>query len=83
GDPKITVFGLAKKFEEDSTQTREGSIMGTPSYMAPEQAEGKTKELGPTADIYALGAILYDLTTGRPPFRGETLLATLQAVKHD
>jgi tetratricopeptide (TPR) repeat protein len=81
GTPKITDFGLAKRFEEDTGQTRTGAIMGTPSYMAPEQAEGKTQELGPPADIYSLGAILYDLVTGRPPFRGESVLDTLHQVR--
>ncbi len=80
GDLKITDFGLAKRFEENSGATREGAVVGTPSYMAPEQAEGKVKQLGPAADIYALGAILYDLVTGRPPFRAETLLQTLEQV---
>ncbi len=82
GVPKITDFGLAKRFEDQGQgQTRTGAIMGTPSYMAPEQAEGRTKETGPAADIYSLGAILYDMLTGRPPFRGSTLLETLQQVK--
>src|SRR5207253_10834897 len=80
--PKITDFGLAKRFEDkDDGHTRTGAIMGTPSYMAPEQAQGRTKETGPPADIYSLGAILYDLLTGRPPFRGATLLDTLQQVQ--
>jgi serine/threonine protein kinase/tetratricopeptide (TPR) repeat protein len=78
--PKITDFGLAKRLE-DSSQTQAGSIMGTPSYMAPEQAEGRNDIVGPPADIYALGAILYDLLTGRPPFQGKTVLDTLQQVK--
>jgi tetratricopeptide (TPR) repeat protein len=81
GAPKITDFGLAKRLEEDTGQTKTGAIMGTPSYMAPEQAEGKTHELGPATDIYSLGAILYDLVTGRPPFRGESVLDTLSQVK--
>jgi serine/threonine-protein kinase len=68
GVPKVTDFGLAKQLEEDSGQTRSGAIMGTPSYMAPEQALGQTREIGPPADIYALGAILYECLTGRPPF---------------
>jgi tetratricopeptide (TPR) repeat protein/tRNA A-37 threonylcarbamoyl transferase component Bud32 len=81
--PKITDFGLAKKLEEkDTGHTREGSILGTPSYMAPEQAAGKNKDIGPGADIYALGAILYDLLASRPPFRGETVMDTLQQVIH-
>jgi serine/threonine protein kinase/tetratricopeptide (TPR) repeat protein len=82
GIPKITDFGLAKRFDEDTSQTRTGSILGTPSYMAPEQAAGKTKEVGPPADIYALGSILYELLTGRPPFRGETVLDTVQMVQY-
>ncbi len=78
---KVTDFGLAKRLEGDSGQTHAGTIMGTPSYMAPEQAEGKVNEVGPAADIYALGAILYDMLTGRPPFVGKTVLDTLQQVK--
>jgi serine/threonine-protein kinase len=79
--PKITDFGLAKRVEQDSRQTGTGSILGTPSYMAPEQALGQNRNVGPAADIYALGAILYDLITGRPPFKGETVLDTLQQVQ--
>ena len=67
-------------FEKDTTQTREGSILGTPSYMAPEQAEGRNKDIGAAGDIYSLGAILYDLLASRPPFRGETVMDTLQLV---
>jgi tetratricopeptide (TPR) repeat protein len=78
--PKITDFGLAKRLEGDAGQTQSGAVMGTPSYMAPEQAAGKVKEVGPPADVYALGAILYECLTGRPPFRGETVVATLQQV---
>jgi tetratricopeptide (TPR) repeat protein len=78
---KITDFGLAKRLEADSGQTRSGSILGTPSYMAPEQAEGRAHEVGPPADIYALGAILYELLTGRVPFRAPTLLETLEQVR--
>ena len=81
GTPKITDFGLAKWLGSDSGLTRTESIMGTPSYMAPEQAGGKTREVGPAADVYALGAILYELLTGRPPFRGTTVLETLEQVK--
>jgi tetratricopeptide (TPR) repeat protein len=78
--PKVADFGLAKRLEDDSSQTREGSVMGTPSYMAPEQAEGKVKEVGPAVDVYALGAILYELLTGRPPFRGASVMETLRQV---
>jgi serine/threonine protein kinase/WD40 repeat protein len=82
GEPKITDFGLAKLLVGDSdVQTRTGAIVGTPSYMAPEQARGKSKEVGPAADVYALGAILYEMLTGRPPFRAETPLDTLQQVQ--
>jgi serine/threonine-protein kinase len=80
GTPKIADFGLAKSLEDDSAHTQTGTIMGTPSYMAPEQAEGKTRQVGTAADIYALGAILYDLLTGRPPFRAATALDTLMQV---
>src|SRR5262249_2837287 len=72
--PKITDFGLAKFLDTQDGQTRTGAIAGTPSYMAPEQAAGKTKEAGPTTDLYALGAILYELVTGRPPFNADTAL---------
>ena len=81
GMPKITDFGLAKSLGNDSGLTATDSIMGSPSYMAPEQAAGLTKEIGPPADIYALGAILYELLTGRPPFRGTSILETLDQVK--
>jgi tetratricopeptide (TPR) repeat protein len=83
GVPKITDFGLAKRLESDSRQTETGQIMGTPSYMAPEQARGHTKDVGPAADIYALGAILYEVLTGRPPFMGETPLETVRQVTDD
>jgi tetratricopeptide (TPR) repeat protein/tRNA A-37 threonylcarbamoyl transferase component Bud32 len=78
--PKITDFGLAKQLETDSGQTRSGAVLGTPSYMAPEQASGNVHAVGPPADIYALGAILYELCTGRPPFRGTTIRETLDLV---
>jgi WD40 repeat protein len=77
---KVTDFGLAKRVNE-SGQTQSGAVMGTPSYMAPEQAAGKISAIGPLVDVYALGAILYELLTRRPPFRGETLLETLEQVR--
>jgi eukaryotic-like serine/threonine-protein kinase len=83
GTPKITDFGLAKKLDSDAGQTQSGAIMGTPSYMAPEQAGGKSKEIGPAADTYALGAILYELLTGRPPFKAPTPLDTVLQVVGD
>jgi WD40 repeat protein len=82
GTPKITDFGLAKQLDETG-RTRTGAILGTPSYMAPEQAGGKARELGPACDIYALGAILYECLTGRPPFRAATPLDTLWQVVHE
>jgi serine/threonine protein kinase len=82
GTPKVTDFGLAKKLD-DVGQTQSGAIMGTPSYMAPEQAGGKSKEIGPAADVYALGAILYELMTGRPPFKAATHLDTILQVVSD
>jgi serine/threonine protein kinase len=81
GMPKITDFGLAKRLESDSGQTRTGSVMGTPSYMAPEQAWGRNSEVGPHADLYSIGAILYTLITGRPPFQGTSALETLEQVR--
>jgi len=82
GTPKITDFGLAKDLS-DIGQTRTGAILGTPSYMAPEQALGKTKDLGPATDVYALGAILYQLLTGLAPFRAESALRVLRLVEKE
>ena len=82
GTPKITDFGLAKKLD-DVGQTASGAIMGTPSYMAPEQAGGNSKEIGPACDVYALGAILYEGLTGRPPFKASTPLDTILQVVAD
>ena len=81
GTLKITDFGLVKRLENDSGQTRTGSILGTPSYMAPEQARGDGQAVGPAADQYSLGAILYELLTGRPPFQGTSVLDTLEMVR--
>jgi serine/threonine protein kinase/tetratricopeptide (TPR) repeat protein len=79
--PKITDFGLAKQLDLDQSQTQSGVIAGTPSYMAPEQASGQTRAVGPAADVYALGAILYECLTGRPPFLAATSLETLLQVQ--
>jgi tetratricopeptide (TPR) repeat protein len=81
--PKITDFGLAKQLEGDSALTQSGVILGTPNYMAPEQARGRSRDVGPQADVYALGAILYEMLTGRPPHNAaspaETVLQLFQA----
>jgi hypothetical protein len=81
--PKITDFGLAKRLDAQTRHTQTGAIMGTPSYMAPEQAKAQPDEIGPAADIYALGAILYELATGRPPFKAATPLDTVLQVVAD
>jgi WD40 repeat protein/serine/threonine protein kinase len=81
-EPKIADFGLAKRLDEDG-QTRRDAILGTPSYMAPEQAGRKGAPVGPAADVYALGAILYECLTGRPPFRAATPLETVLQLLHE
>ncbi len=78
--PKITDFGLAKLLDDEGSHTRSGAVLGTPSYMAPEQAAGKGYAVGKSADVYALGAILYELLTGRPPFIADAPLDTLLQV---
>src|SRR5439155_9927222 len=80
GTPKISDFGLAKQLDSDRGQTRTGIIVGTPSYMAPEQAWGDKATIGPAADTYALGAILYEMLTGRRPFIAETPMETVLMV---
>jgi serine/threonine protein kinase/WD40 repeat protein/Leucine-rich repeat (LRR) protein len=80
GRPRITDFGLAKHLSETSGITVSGQVLGTPSYMPPEQAAGQIVTIGPASDVYALGAILYSLTTGRPPFHSATSIDTLRQV---
>jgi WD40 repeat protein len=79
--PKITDFGLAKLAEVGAGTSLSGNIVGTPNYMAPEQAEGKSAQVGPAVDTYALGAILYEMLTGGPPFKGSSLVDTLEQVR--
>jgi WD40 repeat protein/serine/threonine protein kinase len=83
GLPHVTDFGLAKRFESDSNLTLSGEVLGTPAYMAPEQAAAKAGQMTTAADIYSLGAILYELLAGRPPFQRDTSIETLHAVVHD
>lgn len=78
--PHITDFGLAKHLDRESQLTASGAAVGTPSYMSPEQAEARRDEIGPVSDVYSLGAILYEMLSGRPPFHGETVVDTLLQV---
>jgi eukaryotic-like serine/threonine-protein kinase len=80
GQPRVTDFGLAKRADADSSLTQAGQVMGTPSYMPPEQAEGRNDQVGPLADVYSLGATLYCLLTGRPPFQAASVVETLKQV---
>jgi serine/threonine-protein kinase len=79
GAPKLIDFGLARFIDPDAVSA-EGAVVGTPSYMAPEQAEGRSGDIGPATDVYGLGAVLYECLTGRPPFREATAFNTLRAV---
>src|SRR5262249_58088333 len=79
--PKITDFGLAKHLEAGGLQTQSGAILGTPCYMAPEQTTAAGREVGPAIDVYALGAILYEMLAGRPVFQAATVLQTLEMVR--
>lgn len=83
GTPKITDFGLAKQLDSATGGTRTGAIMGTPSYMSPEQAAGRSRDIGPHTDVYALGAMLYEFLTGRPPFLADSGWDTVLQVVND
>ena len=82
GTPKVGDFGLARRLEGEAGQTQNGAVVGTPSYMAPEQACGRLEAIGPATDVYALGAVLYELLTGRAPFLGANALDTVLQVRH-
>ena len=79
--PRVTDFGLAKFAADDQAHTHSGDLLGTPCYMAPEQADGRLGQIGPATEVYALGAIFYEVVTGRPPFWAESTLETLMQVK--
>jgi serine/threonine-protein kinase len=80
GEPRVSDFGLAKRLEEEMSMTHTGAILGTPCYMSPEQAAGSRGDVGPTSDVWSLGAILYQMLTGRPPFKASSAMDTLLAV---
>jgi WD40 repeat protein len=83
GLPKVSDFGLAKRLDEEGNGSHSGDVVGTPNYMAPEQAASNPRGVGPAADIWALGAVLYEMLTGRPPFKGATPLDTVVQVLHE
>ena len=83
GEPHVTDFGLAKALESESDLTGTAAVMGTPSYMSPEQASGRTKQLTTSSDVFSLGAILYELLVGHPPFQGATPVETLRRVMEE
>lgn len=83
GTPKLADFGLAKRLDDTDGHTLTGEVIGTPSYMAPEQAKGHSRDVGPLTDVYALGAILYETLTGRPPFKGNSPLDSLRQIVSD
>src|SRR5262249_31301720 len=81
GEPHVSDFGLAKRVEGDGSLTVSGAVLGTPAYMAPEQAAGKKRLVTTLSDVYGLGAVLYALLTGRPPFGGDSAMETLEQVR--
>ena len=80
GLPKVSDFGLARRIDDDLDFVRNGEVLGTPLYMAPEQAKGQTSEVGPAADVYSLGVILYEMLTGQTPFQAGSVLEILRRV---